>query len=414
MTLLSHQALAGSLVELEERYAAPIFDPLGVVVASASGAWLTDIDGRRYLDCLSAYSAVNQGHRHPRIIAALLEQAERVTITARALRNTALPRFLERLCTFAEQEMAIPMNTGAEAVETAIKLARRWGYRRKRIPADQAEIIVCDGNFHGRTTTIIGFSPVERYRSDFGPFAPGFRIVPYGDPAALEKAITPNTCAFLVEPIQGEGGIIVPPDGYLTTARTLCRERNVLFIADEIQTGLGRTGMRFAYQYEDAKPDVLILGKALGGGVYPISAVLSSRDVMSTLEPGDHGSTFGGNPLAAAIGIAALDVIEDEHLSERARVAGAHLLERLRAIESPLIGDVRGRGLLLGIELTIPARVLVDALLRRGVAAKDTHGTVIRITPPLIITEEEIEFLVDALEGALADCSEDCTHDPKA
>lgn len=299
------------------------------------------------------------------------------------------------------------MNTGAEAIETAIKVARRWGYRRKGIAPGKAEIIVCDGNFHGRTTTIIGFSPVEQYRRDFGPFSPGFRSVPFGNLAALEAAITANACAFLVEPIQGEGGIIVPPPGYLDAARELCRERNVLFMADEIQTGFGRTGARFAYEHDRAKPDVLILGKALGGGVYPVSAVLASRAIMSTLEPGDHGSTFAGNPLAAAVGIAAIDVTVEEHLPERARIAGDRLFERLRRIASPLVRDVRGRGLLTGIELTIPARTVVDALLRHGVAAKDTHETVIRITPPLVIGGEEIDFLVDALERALAACSEE-------
>jgi ornithine--oxo-acid transaminase len=397
-------AVDGSIAR-ERRYAAPIYDPLDIVVASADGAWLTDVNGRRYLDCLSAYSAVNQGHRHPRIVAAMIAQSERLTIAARALHNTVLPRFLERLCTFADYEQAIPMNTGAEAVEAAIKLARRWGYRRKGIPDGAAEIIVCAGNFHGRTTTIVGFSPVAQYRDGFGPFAGGFRSVPFGDLDELAAAITPNTCAFLVEPIQGEGGIIVPPAGYLAAAQALCRERNVLCVVDEIQTGLGRTGARFASDHEGVTPDVLILGKALGGGMYPVSAVLASAAIMSVLRPGDHGSTFAGNPLAAAIGIAALDVLEDERLAERAAARGARLLAGLRAIDAPSIVDVRGRGLLIGMEFSYPARRVADALLRYGVAAKDTHDTVLRITPPLVITEEEIEFLLEAMARAIGGCA---------
>lgn len=390
---------------LEELYAAPIYNPLDLVVASADGAWLVDVDGRRYLDCLSAYSAVNQGHRHPRIVAALHAQADVLTITSRALRNTVLPRFLERLCTYAGYEQAIPMNTGAEAVEAAIKVARRWGYRRKNIPDGMAEIIVCDGNFHGRTTTIVGFSPVAQYRDAFGPFAGGFRTIPFGDLRALEGAISAHTCAFLVEPIQGEGGIVVPPPGYLAAARALCRERNVLFVCDEIQTGLGRTGLRFASDAEDAKPDVLVLGKALSGGMYPVSAVLASREIMSTLAPGDHGSTFAGNPLAAAIGIAALDVLEEERLAERAARRGERLLDGLRRIDSPLIVDVRGRGLLVGVEFGIPARRVAEALLRHGVAAKDTHETVLRVTPPLIVTDAEIDLLVEAMARAVEECA---------
>jgi ornithine--oxo-acid transaminase len=394
-------ATAAQAVQRERTYAAPIYDPLDIVVESASGAWLTDVDGRRYLDCLSAYSAVNQGHRHPRIVEAMHAQAELVSITARAVRNTVLPRFLERLCTYAEYDMAIPMNTGAEAVEAAIKVARRWGYRRKGIPDGRAEIIVCDGNFHGRTTTIVGFSPVAQYREGFGPFGPGFRSVPFGDLSALQQALSPNTCAFLVEPIQGEGGIIVPPTGYLAAAHALCREHNVLFVADEIQTGLGRTGARFATDVEHAKPDVLVLGKALSGGMYPISAVLASAEIMSALEPGDHGSTFGGNPLAAAIGIAALDVVDEERLAERAAAAGARLLAGLRRIASPIVADVRGRGLLIGVEFTIPARRVAEALLRHGVAAKDTHERVLRVTPPLVITDDEIDYLLAALTNAV-------------
>jgi len=397
------QPLDSAFVELEDIYSAPIFDPLDIIVESAAGVWLTDTHGRRFLDCLSAYSAVNQGHRHPRIIDALKSQADRMTICARAIRNTVLPHFLERVCTFAGQDQAIPMNSGSEAVETAIKLARRWGYTTKHIPDGRAQVIVCDGNFHGRTTTIVGFSPTPEYRAGFGPFAAGFRTVPFGDIAALESAIGPETCAFLVEPIQGEGGIIVPPPGYIAAARALCAERDVLFVADEIQTGLGRTGYDIACMHDGVKPDVLILGKALSGGCYPISAVLASREIMSVLRPGEHGSTFGGNPLAAAIGIAALDVVEQEHLAERARESGEKILALLRVIDSPLIVEVRGRGMLIGIELTIPARRLVDALLHYGVAAKDAHDTVIRITPPLIITAEEIAYLGSAMTRAFAE-----------
>ena len=397
------QPLDSAFVELEDIYSAPIFDPLDIIVESAAGVWLTDTHGRRFLDCLSAYSAVNQGHRHPRIIDALKSQADRMTICARAIRNTVLPHFLERVCTFAGQDQAIPMNSGSEAVETAIKLARRWGYTTKHIPDGRAQVIVCDGNFHGRTTTIVGFSPTPEYRAGFGPFAAGFRTVPFGDIAALESAIGPETCAFLVEPIQGEGGIIVPPPGYIAAARALCAERDVLFVADEIQTGLGRTGYDIACMHDGVKPDVLILGKALSGGCYPISAVLASREIMSVLRPGEHGSTFGGNPLAAAIGIAALDVVEQEHLAERARESGEKILALLRGIDSPLIVEVRGRGMLIGIELTIPARRLVDALLHYGVAAKDAHETVIRITPPLIITAEEIAYLGSAMTRAFAE-----------
>jgi ornithine--oxo-acid transaminase len=394
-----------SSIALERRHAAPIYDPLDIVVASAAGAWLTDVAGRRYLDCLGAYSAVNQGHRHPRIVAAMIAQAGLLTISSRALHNTVLPRFLERLCTFAGYEQAIPMNTGAEAVETAIKLARRWGYRRKAIPDGRAEIIVCNDNFHGRTTTIVGFSSVAQYRAGFGPFAAGFRSVPFGDIAALQSAITPNTCAFLVEPIQGEGGIILPPAGYLAAAQALCREYDVLFIADEIQTGLGRTGARFASDHENVTPDVLILGKALSGGMYPVSAVLASAAIMSVLRPGDHGSTFAGNPLAAAIAIAALDVLEDEHLAERAASAGARLLAGLRAIAASIVVDVRGRGLLIGLEFSIPARHVANALMRHGVAAKDTRNTVLRITPPLVIADDEIAFLLDAIANAIGECT---------
>ena len=392
---------SADFIALEDRYGAHNYSPLDLVVARAEGVWLWDVEGRRYLDCISAYSAVNQGHRHPRIAAAMREQCERVTLTSRAMRNDRLPEFLERLTSVTGFGMALPMNTGVEAVETAIKLARRWGYRVKGVAADRAEIVVFANNFHGRTTTVIAASSQEEYRSDFGPLAPGFVIVPYGDAAALEAAIGPNTCAILIEPIQGEGGVIVPPDGYLARARKLCTERDVLFIADEIQTGLGRTGTLFACDHDGIKPDVLIVGKALGGGFYPVSAVLASAELLGLFEPGSHGSTFGGNPLGSAIATASLDVVVDEDLAGRARLAGEKIVRGLRAVASPLVEEIRGRGLLIGIELHGPARLLSEALLERGIAAKDTHANVLRIAPPLVIDDAAIAMLLDAYEAAL-------------
>ena len=364
-----------------------------------------DVEGNRYLDCISAYSAVNQGHRHPRIDAAMREQAGRVTLTSRAVHNDQLPGFLEKLTDATGFEMALPMNTGVEAVETAIKLARRWGYRVKGIRHDRAEIVVFSNNFHGRTTSVIAASSQDEYKRDFGPFTPGFVTIPYGDADALERALTANTCAIMIEPIQGEGGVIVPPDGFLKRAWTLCKEHDVLFMADEIQTGLGRTGTLFACDHDGVKPDVLIVGKALGGGYYPVSAVLASAALLGLFEPGSHGSTFGGNPLGSAIASAALDVILDERLAEKSRYAGAKIVQGLRAVNSPLEKEIRGRGLLIGIELTVPARTLSDALLKRGVAAKDTHENVLRIAPPLVIDDEAIAFLLEAYEAALTSLS---------
>jgi ornithine--oxo-acid transaminase len=388
-----------------ERVTAPNYAPLPVVITRAEGVWAWDIEGRRYLDCISAYSSLNQGHRHPRILQALLVQSGRLTLTSRAVHNDRLGPFLEKLCNAAEMEMALPMNTGAEAVETAMKLARKWGYRSKGVPHDRAEIVVCRGNFHGRTTTIVGFSSEPQYSEDFGPFAPGFPLVDYGDFGALEAAFNSNTVAFMVEPIQAEAGIVVPPPGYLSAARKLCTERNALFVLDEIQTGLGRTGRLFDYQHErDAKPDLLIVGKALGGGVYPVSAVLGSAAIMRLLKPGDHGSTFGGNPLASAVGEAALDVIIDSRLAVRAEELGRHLQSRLAALASPHIKDVRGRGLLLGVEIepgSGTAREFCERLLQRGVLAKDTHAQVIRLAPPLIVQKQEIDWLVEQIESVL-------------
>ncbi|HUA10242.1 MAG TPA: ornithine--oxo-acid transaminase [Candidatus Acidoferrales bacterium] len=399
--MLGKSETTQGFIDLDERYGAQNYTPLDLVVARAQGVWLYDVDGARYLDCISAYSAVNQGHCHPRIQAALVEQAGRVSLTSRALRNDRLGPFLRKLTGIAGFEKALPMNTGVEAVETAIKLARRWGYRVKGIPANAAEIIVFNNNFHGRTMSVISASDNPHYRADFGPFVPGFVLVNYGDADALERAITPNTAAILIEPIQGEGGVVVPPDGFLKRAWAMCREHNVLFVADEIQTGLGRTGDLFACDFDGVKPDVLIVGKALGGGYYPVSAVLASSALMSLFGPGDHGSTFGGNPLASAVAQAALDVIVDEKLASRARYAGAKIMQGLRAQQSALVKEVRGRGLLIGVELTVEAKKLSLALLERGVAAKDTHGSVLRIAPPLVIDDEAIDFLLRRYKDAL-------------
>ncbi len=396
---------ARAFIELDEHYGAQNYDPLDLVVERAQGVWLWDVDGNRYLDCISAYSAVNQGHCHPRIAAALVEQASKVTLTSRAMRNDRMGPFLKKLTEFSGFDKALPMNTGAEAVETAIKLARRWGYEVKGIPANQAEIIVFSNNFHGRTTAIISASSEESYRKNFGPFTPGFVFVPYGDGEALERAITPNTCAILIEPIQGEGGVIVPPDGYLKRAWALCNEHRVLFIADEIQTGFGRTGDRFACDYDGITPDIMVVGKALAGGFYPVSAALCNNAIMSLFKPGDHGSTFGGNPLGSAVAEVALDVLIDEKLASRARYAGAKIMQGLRSVQTPLLKEIRGRGLMIGIEMSVPARRLAYALLERGVAAKDTHEFVLRIAPPLVIDDEAIDFLLAQYREAIVSLS---------
>jgi ornithine--oxo-acid transaminase len=381
------------LVQLEDLYGAHNYHPLDVVLERGEGVWVWDVEGRRYLDCLAGYSAVNQGHCHPRIADACIRQARTLTMTSRAFRNDQLPLLCQQLHELSGMDMTLPMNSGAEAVETAIKLARKWGYRVKGIPPGQAEIVVCRNNFHGRTIAIVGFSSVDQYRDGFGPFAPGFRAIPFGDAAALEQAITPNTCAFLVEPIQGEAGVIVPPAGYLTEVARICRRHNVLYVGDEVQSGLGRTGKLFAHQHdEDARPDLMILGKALSGGFGPASAVLASRDVMGVFAPGDHGSTFGGNPLACAVARAALAVIVDEKLPERAAETGAHFLSRLRAIDAPMVREVRGRGLWIGIELDRPARPICEALKDRGLLCKEARERVIRISPPLVITAEQVDW----------------------
>lgn len=392
---------AAELLAIEERYGAHNYHPLPIVVESASGAWVTDIGGRRYLDCLSAYSALNQGHAHPKILEAFITQAQRVTLTSRAFHNDQLPLFCRDLAVLTGLDQVLPMNSGAEAVETAIKAARRWGYARKGIPNGQAEIIVCAGNFHGRTTTIVGFSSEPDYQKHFGPFTPGFVTVPYGDIEALRAAITPRTCGFLVEPIQCEAGILIPPEGFLREAAALCQQNHVLLIADEIQTGLGRTGEWFACHSEQVLPDLYVLGKALSGGFYPVSAVAGRREVMELFNPGSHGSTYGGNPLGCAVARAALRVLEEEGLIERSATLGAGLLATLKPLEGDKVKEVRGRGLLIGIELREPARPYCERLMSLGVLCKETHDHVIRIAPPLVIEEKDLDWMVSQVAAVL-------------
>ncbi len=391
-------------IDLEEKYGAHNYRPLDVVLCRGQGAWVWDVEGRRYLDFLSAYSAVNQGHCHPRLLRALTEQAGRLTLTSRAFRNDQLPLLEKELCELTGYEMVLLMNSGAEAVETALKAARKWGYTVKGVPNDRAEVIVCAGNFHGRTITIISFSSEPQYREGFGPLTPGFVTVPYGDARALEEAITPHTVAFLVEPVQGEGGVIVPPEGYLRQVREICTRHNVLLMADEIQTGLGRCGRLLACDWEGVRPDVLILGKALSGGFYPVSAVLSSREVLGLFRPGDHGSTFGGNPLGCAVAREALRVIVEEKLPERAAELGAYLLGRLSRLESEYIREVRGKGLLIGVELKAEAggaRRFCEALKEHGLLCKETHEHVIRFAPPLVVTKEDLDWALEHIEEVL-------------
>jgi ornithine--oxo-acid transaminase len=381
-----------SFVELENQFGAHNYHPLDIVIERAEGVWVYDVEGKRYLDCLAAYSAVNQGHCHPRILHTLMEQAGKVTLTSRAFRNDQLGPFYRELHDLTGFDKALPMNSGAEAVETAVKTARKWGHKVKGIPENKAEIIVCANNFHGRTVTIISFSTDEQYRDGFGPFTPGFRIIPFGDIAALRAAINPNTCAFLMEPVQGEAGIVIPPAGFLRQAAELCRKNRVLLIADEIQSGLGRTGKLFAYMHEGIRPDMLIVGKALAGGFYPVSAVLSSDEILGVYKPGDHGSTFGGNPLGCAVARTALRVLVEEHLVERSAELGAYFLTLLKTLRSPKVKEVRGIGLWIGIELHEAARPYCEALKKEGVLCKETHDRVIRIAPPLIISRDEIDW----------------------
>jgi ornithine--oxo-acid transaminase len=403
--------LAADLIGREKQYGAHNYDPLPVVLTRGEGSWLIDVDGRRYLDLMSAYSAVSFGHAHPRIIAALIAQAQSLGVTSRAYYNDELPLLLERLAKLTGMDRVLPANGGAEAVETAIKGARKWAHKIKGVPEGQAEIIACAGNFHGRTITVCGLSTEPQYRDGFGPFPPGLSTVPFGDAAALAQAITPRTAAFLVEPIQGEAGIVPPPPGYLRECAAICRERRVLFIADEIQTGLGRTGRFLACEHEGIRPDGVILGKALGGGLLPVSAFAGTNDLMQVFTPGDHGSTFGGNPLAAAVAMTALDVLFDERLIERSARLGAWLLERLADLRAhPFVKDVRGRGLFVGIEVdarVIGARPVVDRLLARGILSKDTHGTVIRIAPPLNIPREDLAWASREIHAMFDDLARD-------
>jgi ornithine--oxo-acid transaminase len=391
-------------IGIEEQYGAHNYHPLDVVIERAEGVWVYDVDGNRYLDCLSAYSAVNQGHVHPKILAAMIDQAKKVTLTSRAFRNDQLPMFYKELSEISGYEMSLPMNSGAEAVETALKLARKWAYTVKGVPRHQAEIITATGNFHGRTISIVSFSTEPAYRDDFGPFTPGFVNVPYGDTAALEKVINSNTAAVMLEPIQGEAGVIIPPKGYLRKVAEICKKNNVLFIADEIQTGLCRTGKLFASLHEDVRPDMVVVGKALSGGFYPVSAVLADKAILGIFKPGEHGSTFGGNPLAAAISRAALQVLVDENLAERAQEMGDYFMEQLSEIPSKHVMDVRGRGLLIGVELNKAsggARRFCEGLQKKGVLAKETHDFVIRFAPPLIIDKQTIDWALPRIQEVL-------------
>ena len=389
-------------IELENQYGAKTYSPLDIIIEKGEGVWVYDIDGNKYLDCLSAYSCLNTGHCHPKIFEAMVEQAQKLTITSRAFRNQILSLFLKELSELTGKEAVLPMNTGAEAVETAVKLARRWAYQVKGIEKYHAEIIVCENNFHGRTTTITSFSSEPAYKEGFGPFTSGFKIIPYGDAEALRKAITPNTCAFLLEPVQGEAGIIIPPEGYLKEVEKICKENNVLLMFDEIQTGFGRTGKLFAHQHEDVTPDVIIVGKAISGGFYPVSAVLADNSVMDVLTPGSHGSTFGGNPLGCAIARAALKVLKEENLIQNSAELGKYFLDKLKTIDNPHIKDIRGKGLFIAIELDEPARPYCEALQKEGVLCKDTHTYVIRIAPPLIITKDQIDWAFEKFQKVLS------------
>jgi len=404
MEEVREMATTQECIALEDQYGAHNYKPLDVVLTKGSGIWVEDIEGKKYMDFLAAYSAVNQGHCHPRLVKVIQEQAARLALTSRAFRNDQLPFLAKELCELTGYEMMLPMNSGAEAVETAIKAARKWGYKVKGMEKDKAEIIVCDGNFHGRTTTIISFSSKDQYKDGFGPLTPGFIIIPYGDIDALKKAINKNTVAFLVEPIQGESGVVIPQEGFLRESAELCKQNNVLLVADEIQSGLGRTGTMFAFEHENIRPDMVIIGKALSGGMYPVSAVISSREVLGVFNPGDHGSTYGGNPIACAVAREALKIIVDEKLIERSVDLGNYFINKLRAIESPYVDFYRGKGLWIGIVLKKDAdgaRRFCEALQERGVLAKETHENVIRIAPPLVITREEIDLALIAIKQVL-------------
>ncbi len=391
-------------IQNAEAWSAKNYNPLPIAIDYGEGVWVYDVEGNKYLDMLSAYSALNQGHRHPKIINALIEQSNRLTITSRAFHNTQMGEFLAKLCKLSGYEKALPMNTGSEAVETAVKAARKWGYSKKGVPQNEGEIIVCGNNFHGRTITIISFSSEEQYKYGFGPYTPGFKIIEYGNTEALRSAISEKTIAFLLEPIQGEGGVVVPPDGYLSEIRKISYENNILLILDEIQTGFGRTGKMFAYQYEDAKPDILVVGKALGGGVYPVSAILANNDVMNVFKPGDHGSTFGGNPLAAAVGMASIDVLVDEKLAERSMELGEYFKKCLIDINSTIVKEIRGKGLMIGVEIKKEygtARTICEKLMKEGILCKETHEQTIRFTPPLTIYKSELDWALAKIKKVL-------------
>ena len=393
---------SNSLIEQTEKYGANNYHPLPIVISKAEGVWVEDPEGNKYMDMLSAYSAVNQGHRHPKIIQALKDQADRVTLTSRAFHNDQLGPWYEMICELTNKEMALPMNTGAEAVETAIKAARRWAYDVKGVADNQAEIIACIGNFHGRTMTAVSLSSEEEYKRGFGPMLPGIKLIPYGDLDALKEAITENTAAFLIEPIQGEAGIVIPPEGFLKKAYETCKENNVLFIADEIQAGLARSGKMFACEWEDVDPDMFILGKALGGGVFPISCVVANKDVLGVFNPGSHGSTFGGNPMACAVSVASMNVLVEEKLADRSLKLGEYFMSKLKEINNPVIKEVRGRGLFIGVELSEPARKYCEELKEQGLLCKETHDTVIRFAPPLVISEEELDWAIERINKVLS------------
>ncbi len=391
-------------IDLEDRFGAHNYKPLDVVLQRGEGVWVWDVEGKKYLDCLSAYSAVNQGHSHPVIRQTMIEQVQKLTLTSRAFRNDQLGLFYKEICALTNTHKVLPMNSGAEAVETVIKAVRKWGYKIKKVPKDQAEVIVCENNFHGRTISIIGFSTNEQTKDKFGPFTPGFKIIPFGDAEALENAITPNTVAFLVEPIQGEAGVIIPPDGYLKKIRSICEQHNIVLILDEIQTGLGRTGKLLAEEHEGIEADVTLIGKALSGGLYPISAVLSNTEVLGVFMPGDHGSTFGGNPLACAVARAAIKVLIEEKMIDNAAKMGKYFLSQLKGIKSPLIKEIRGKGLLIGVEFFPDiggAHRLCEQLMENGVLCKETHDHIIRFAPPLIISKEDIDWALEIIEPVL-------------
>ncbi|MEC3883709.1 ornithine--oxo-acid transaminase [Halobacillus litoralis] len=398
MSVISSQ----NIIDQTQEYGAKNYHPLPIVISKAEGVWVEDPEGNRYMDMLSAYSAVNQGHRHPKIIQALTDQANRVTLTSRAFHNDQLGPWYEKICKLTNKEMALPMNTGAEAVETAIKAARRWAYDVKKVEEDQAEIIACTGNFHGRTMTAVSLSSEKEYKRGFGPMLPGIKLVPYGDIEALKEAITENTAGFMLEPIQGEAGIVMPPEGFLKEAYDVCKENNVLFIADEIQAGLGRSGKMFACDWENVSPDMLILGKALGGGVFPISCVVANREVLGVFNPGSHGSTFGGNPLGCAVSVASLEVIEEEKLAERSLKLGNYMMQELRSIDNPKIKEVRGKGLFIGVEMTEPARKYCEELKEKGLLCKETHENVIRFAPPLVIEQDDLDWAISQIKAVLS------------